>query len=119
MNHDFLPRVLPVGWRLAQRKVDGALYLCENRRLSVILSASMELDGKKWLHVSCAHPEKLPSWETLKTVKDIFVGRNRQAIQILPSEKRYININEYCLHLFCCLDDADPVPDFTRGGETL
>jgi len=116
---DFLPRVLPAGWRQSGRKLDGASYMCDNRRLSVIVSASVELDEKKWLHVSCAHPHKLPSWETIKMVKDIFIGRKRQAIQVLPAEEKYININPNCLHLFSCLDDADPVPDFTRGGESL
>lgn len=116
---DFLPRVLPIGWRIAVKNDDGAAYMHEGLRLSVIVSAATEQDGKRWLHVSCAHPDRLPSWETLKDVKAIFVGRDRQAIQVLPSEKKYINIHRYCLHLFCCLDDADPVPDFTQGGETL
>lgn len=116
---DFLPVVLPVGWRMHHRRMDGALYVHEGRRLSVIVSAAEELDKKKWLHVSVASPNSLPSWETLKMVKEIFVGRKRQAIQVLPSDEKYVNIHKNCLHLFCCLDDADPVPDFTRGGETL
>lgn len=116
---DFLPRVLPFGWRTLDRRLDGGAYLHEGRQLSVILSAAIEQDGKNWLHVSCAHPNRLPTWETLKEVKDLFIGRGRQAIQVLPSEKHYINIHPYCLHLFVCLDDADPVPDFTRQGETL
>lgn len=116
---DFLPRVLPVGWRLHQHRMDGAMYVHDGRRLSVIVSAAVELDEKKWLHVSVASPDKLPSWETLKLVKDIFVGRKRQAIQVLPSEEKYVNIHQNCLHLFCCLDEADPVPDFTHGGATI
>ena len=116
---DFLPRVIPFGWRIAAKKDDGAAYVHDGLMLSVILSAAVEQDGKKWLHVSCAHPHKLPSWETLKEIKDLFIGRDRQAIQVLPSEKNYVNIHKFCLHLFCCLNDADPVPDFTHGGKTL
>jgi hypothetical protein len=117
--NDFLPHVLPVGWRIDHLRLDGALYVHEGRRLSVIVSTATELDAKKWLHVSVASPDKLPSWETLKQVKDIFVGRKLQAIQVLPSEEKYVNQHPNCLHLFCCLDDADPVPDFTRGGTSI
>jgi len=119
MAYDFLPRILPTGWRVAEKRRDGAAYINDNRRLSVIVSATLQLDGKKWLHVSCAHPHRLPTWETLKDVKMIFIGRKRQALQVLPSEEKWISIHPYCLHLFCCLDKADPVPDFTQGGITL
>ena len=119
MKANFLPMVIPDGWRVSSQGDDGAAYVHNGRRLSVIVSAATEMDGKKWLHVSCAHPDRLPSWETLKEIKDIWIGRNRQAIQVLPSEMKWISIHPFCLHLFCCLDEPEPLPDFTRGGDTL
>jgi hypothetical protein len=116
---EHLPRVLPIGWRIASVNRDGFHCVNENKELSVISSVATELDGKIWQHLSCAHPDRLPSWETLKEVKTIFMGRDYQAIQVIPSEKKYINIHPYCLHLFRCLDEPDPVPDFTRGGNSL
>jgi hypothetical protein len=95
------------------------MYRNDGRRLSVIVSAAVELDGKKWLHLSVSSPHIIPSWETLKEVKNIWIGHHRQAIQVLPSQKKWINIDPNCLHLFCCLDEPDPVPDFTRGGDSL
>jgi hypothetical protein len=71
-------------------------------------------DGKWWLHVSVSHPHKLPTWAELKEVKELFIGRDKKAIQILPNEKEYVNMHPYCLHLFH--SDEDGLPDFTHGG---
>lgn len=84
---EFLPIVLPSGYRKTSSSDDGASY--EYRGLrgyhTVIVSAATE----------------------------------RQSIQVLPSEAKYINQHPFCLHLFTCLSDSDPIPDFTRGGSTL
>jgi hypothetical protein len=115
---DFLPMVLPAGWSILEQRLDGAAYMRTGDGLSVIVSAAQEQDGRQWLHVSCAKRKHLPSWEDLKDVKAIFVGRERVALQVLPQESRYININPYVLHLWACLD-GDAVPDFARGGKTI
>lgn len=117
----FLPHVLPVGYTTDEVSEDGAKYVYRGMHgyHTVIVSAAVELDGREWLHVSVATPSKLPSWDLLKFVKEIFIGRNRQAIQVIPGEAKYVNIHPNCLHLFACLSESDPVPDFTRGGTTL
>ncbi len=116
----YIPRVLPAGWRKLESGYDGAVFEYSGIRgyMTVILSTARERDGRKWLHVSVAHPEKIPSWDTLKTVKTIFIGRNRVALQVLPSETEYVNHHPFCLHLFTCLD-GNVTPDFTRGRGTL
>lgn len=118
---DFLPKVLPSGYSEETITEDGARYIYQGMRgyHTVILSGATELDGRVWLHLSVATPTKLPSWELLKFVKDCFLGPKRQAIQVLPSEERYINQHPYCLHLFTCISDDDPIPDFTHGGSSL
>ena len=85
--------------------------------LTVIYSISKELDGKEWLHVSLARPNKYPPYEEIKYVKNIFIGENK-AIMVFPEAKEHINIHNYCMHLFTCLD-GNPLPDFTRGMGTL
>ncbi len=118
---DLVPCVLPAGYRVIDKAEDGCKLEYRGMRdyHTVILSAAVELDQRRWLHVSVARPNALPSWELLKEVKQIFIGRNKQAVQVLPTEERYVNQHAYCLHLFHCLEDNDPVPDFTRGGPTL
>ena len=83
---------------------------------TVILSVSGgHGDSKRWLHVSLAHPGRLPAYEELTEVKRVFVGLRRQALMILPREERHVNLHPYCLHLWCCLD-GDGLPDFGAGG---
>jgi len=84
----------------------------------VVMVGETELEGELWLHVSCSHKNKLPKWKELREVKDIFVGRDRKAIQIFPKQSEYVSIMPYCLHLWCNLS-KDILPDFTCGTEMI
>ncbi len=115
------PRVLPPGWVATQEGIDGTLYDAidgPDTGLRVIASACLEEDGKWWLHVSASRQARIPDWEDLRRVKDIFIGRNVAAIQVLPKQTSYVNINPFVLHLWHCLDE-DPLPDFTHGVGSL
>jgi hypothetical protein len=114
---DVIPRVLPPNWRMVDRSLDGGAFRCSDG-LGVILSLAVELDEKLWLHVSMSRARQLPSWEDIRRVKLLFIGRERTAYQVLPPESRYVNIHPFCLHLWTCLD-GDVTPDFTRGGSSL
>lgn len=110
---EFFPKVLPSSWLPINRLPNYERWLRRDR-MCVIISATVELDGKRWLHVSCSYPNALPTWKDLKEIKRLFIGRDRTAIQLLPKESQYVNRHPYVLHMFVCLDD-DPVPDFTHG----
>lgn len=114
---EFIPRVLPVGWKVFMREPGGVILQNPALRLGVVLSASEESDGKRWIHMSVSHQSRLPTWQELREMKDLFIGKDRLAVQILPREKDYYNMHPHVLHLWCCLD-GDPVPDFkaSRGG---
>lgn len=118
-ERDLLPRVLPASWsRMAAGETeDGGAFAHENG-LCVIVSAAVELDGKRWLHVSCSRRSRLPSWDDVVAVKNLFVGTDKLAVQVLPPMSRYINIHPNVLHLWHCLD-GDPIPDFARGGDSI
>ena len=109
-------------WSIDEEGGDGCAYLKRNVGgevcMKVIASGSRELDGKRWLHVSVSRPAKLPSWEDLKEVKDLFVGRDKVAYQVVAMASKHVNIHATCLHLWHCLD-GDPLPDFTRGGRSI
>lgn len=115
---DFLPRVLPAYWRIADRRIDGCAYRNEMTGLAVIISAAKELDGRRWLHLSVSRSNRLPTWDDLKLVKDVFMGRERKVIQVLLPASEYVNIHPFVLHLWACMD-GDPLPDFTRGSASL
>lgn len=103
------------GFTMVSKAADGMSF--RKGSLTVIYSISKELDGKEWLHVSLARPNKYPPYEEIKYVKNIFIGDSK-AVMIFPEAKEHVNIHNYCMHLFMCLD-GDPLPDFSRGMGTL
>ena len=107
----------PAGWRLLFRSEDGARWERIFTGHTLILSGSVESDGRRWLHMSLAHPSRLPSWDELRSAKEWSLG-DIKAVQVLPPRREYVNIHPHCLHLFACID-ADPLPDFTRGSGSL
>lgn len=112
---EYFPRVLPAGWETYQRHaIDGLILWHKPSLLSVILSGSREEDGKRWLHLSVAHRQRIPAWSELKLVKDLFLGPHLWAIQVLPTADKYVNINPRVLHLWHCVDGI-ALPDFTGG----
>jgi hypothetical protein len=110
---EFLPKVLPPAWRQVHRGMDGAKYMREDG-LAVIMSGSVAEDGKRWLHVSLSRRDRLPNWGDIKHVRDVFLGPEKTAYQIIAPKSEWVNIHRYCLHLWHCVD-GDPLPDFTRG----
>lgn len=104
----------PKGWT----KVGG----CENvwrsihDKLTVIVTGRREGDGRRWMHVSVSHRDRLPTWPELKTVKDMLIGPDTVAIQVFPRAAEFVNVHPFCLHLWHCLD-GDVIPDFRVDGQ--
>lgn len=113
MDHH-TPRVLPAGWELREDYENARVYRHFDGLL--VLSEVAGYSRKLWLHVSCSRPQALPSWEDLRTVKDLFCGRDALALQVLPPAAEYVNCHPYVLHLWVALDGPRPVPDFRREG---
>lgn len=110
-----LPRIMPAGWTLMEHQGDGMHVVRERDGLSVILSHRNEYDGRLWLHVSFARPDRMPDHDDMKLVRALWTPRELTALQVLPPLDKYVNVHPYCLHLWLCLD-GDVTPDFTREG---
>lgn len=108
------PAIIPKGWR-ETRCGPGWTYRHGALALVVISEAKEEADGKVWLHVSVSRKDRIPSWEDLVSIKNIFIGKDEKAVQVLPPTKEHVDINPNVLHLYRCLD-GDPLPDFRVGG---
>lgn len=115
---DLLPRVIPASWRIVERRLDGLYYAQDFTGLTIIVSGDTEQDGKRWLHLSVAHPSRMPTWTEVKDMRDWFLGRERKAIHVIPPESQHVNKHPYCLHVWFCAD-GDLLPDFTRGTGSL
>jgi hypothetical protein len=109
------PSVLPNAWRRVPSElvVEGvpAHRWVRSDGLAVIGSVEPHSRGGRWIHVSLSRARHLPSWQDVRDVKDLFVGRDRIAVQVLPPEDLYVNAHKYCFHLWSCLDDPQLVPD--------
>ena len=108
------PTELPKNWKVMRINEDAGFY--QNRTgLKVAISCCVEQDGRNWIHLSVSRRKTLPSWAELKQVKDLFLGINALAIQVLPPKAEFVNDYEHCLHLYQCLDER-PIPDFRKLG---
>jgi hypothetical protein len=114
-------RLLPYGWRRKNPLREKTEVWDYRSSLRVIWSEGKQLDGRWWAHVSVSRrDEKLPTWEQLTTVKDLFIGTEAEAYQVLPPEARYVNQHPGVLHLWACRDEPGGVlPDFTMGSGSI
>ncbi len=107
--------------KVLQELSDG--YAAELYPLRFIVSYAVEQDGKHWLHASVSRVDgMLPTYDNLKTLKELCIGEHKTALQVFPPKTKYIDIagkrGIEVLHLWHCLD-GDVTPDFTRGGNSI
>ncbi len=103
----------PRNWKRFQNPYAYAAYDCVNG-LRVLMDVGMEYDGKRWLHVSLSRKGRLPSYDDMCAVKNLFIGPDKMAIQVFVPSAQHVNIHPTCLHLWHCID-GDVLPDFTQG----
>lgn len=117
-----LPEVLPSWWRPVEARPDGMRYDAPSRSLHAICSVQRVIlethCPRIWVHLSLSHPKRLPTWTELVDAKELFIGLERAAYQVVPPRSQYVNLHPYCLHLWSCLDE-DPMPDFSMGSGSL
>ena len=105
-------------WAVVRTDICGTMFR-RNDGLQVIASQATELDGRVWFHVSMSRRHRMPTYRDMKAVKELFLGKDTMAYQVLPPESKHINLHEYCLHLWALEDGSAVLPDFTRGGAMI
>jgi len=125
-EESYVPGVLPAGW--VRLEAPGPAFICQGlgglRDVMVLFSVGVENDGRKWIHVSLSRPNRLPSWEDIQAVKDLFIGTERYAYQVLPPKLEHYSLPQgrprsgYVLHLWAPVSGEPPLPNFlkARGG---
>ena len=68
--------------------------------------------GGGWDHVSVSpcKPSKVPTWNQMCIVKDIFFNEDEAVIQIHPPKDQYVNNRVNCLHLWRANDKEMLLP---------
>ena len=105
---------IPPGWVVVQEGMDGRMWKHRATGMSVLASLNVEEDNKQWLHLSVAHPSRMPTYKNLAYLKRHWAGDDRKCIMVFPEASMHVNFHPYCLHLFSCME-GDPLPDFTWG----
>jgi hypothetical protein len=108
----------PPGWVVDDVRGDGARWVNVKRRLVVIASVAVELDGCRWLHLSISHAKRMARYEELCYLKRHWAGTAAKAVEVHASAEEHVNLNPRVRHLWVCLD-GDPLPDFTHGGRSI
>ena len=102
------------GWKLIENRVDGVMYQNRSDKLAAIVSVAKEADGKEWVHLSVSKPSRVPTYDELCKMKELFLGDDLEAYQKFVARKDHINIMPNCLHLWACLEGPQ-LPDFSNG----
>jgi len=100
---------------------DGYRFQHKLYPLTVITSAAIEADGKRWLHVSLAHQKRIPDYSEIQRVRKHFIGEDKYAVIVFPPKDFYVNLNPNCIHLWHCID-GHPLPEFSgqlKSGERV
>jgi hypothetical protein len=63
-----------------------------------------------WEHVSISTKRRIPNWEEMCFVKDLFWYDNEAVMQLHPPKADYVNYEPNCLHLWRPLNRDIPLP---------
>lgn len=79
--------------------------LKHQQKLRIIAS-----NGGGWEHVSVSRSDRIPTWDEMCQVKDLFWGPEDCVIQYRPPASEYVNNHERCLHLWRPIGKDVPMP---------
>lgn len=67
-------------------------------------------DGEGWEHVSVSMSQRIPPWEVMCRVKQMFWDPEDCVVQYHPPEEDYVNMHKHCLHLWRPMNLEIPRP---------
>ena len=105
----------PDGWEVIQRWGDGHACRQKHGGLRVIIDCEVKADGLRWLHVSASRSGYTPTHNDMSFVKRDFIGGDLYAYSVWPPSDKHVNLHNYCLHLWACLDKENGkyLPEFS------
>lgn len=73
-------------------------------------------DGAGWEHVSVSTRDRVPTWQQMCWVKDLFWDAEDAVIQFHPPKSEYVNCHPYTLHLWRPVGIGFPRPPYILVG---
>lgn len=79
----------PFGWFMIPSNVKPGQYI------------AVQADGQtEWQHVSASLRNRVPSWEEMCFLKNLFWEQEECVVQFHPPKSDYVNVAKNCLHLW-------------------
>lgn len=82
-----------------------SIRLDGGQRVFVIAS-----DGLGWEHVSVSRNDRVPLWNEMCQVKELFWDDEDCVVQYHPGKADYVNNHSHCLHLWRPTEASMPIP---------
>jgi hypothetical protein len=75
-----------------------------------ILSSGTGEVAEGWEHVSVSTRDRIPNWEEMSFVKELFWRDEEWVVQYHPARSHYVNFHPHCLHLWRPIEAELPTP---------
>lgn len=82
----------PVGTNYGSFRVPNR---CGAGHLNVLIS-----EGLGWDHVSVSTPTRVPNWQEMNNVAELFFKDDECLMQLRVPKSEHVNVHNYCLHWF-------------------
>lgn len=66
----------------------------------VVLASLDDTRHGRLLHVSLSYRDHYPFWQDIKAVRAAFYPANIDVMLVLPQERDYVNIHEFCMQMW-------------------
>lgn len=95
-------RVVKGEWASKPGELCGAFVIArpEGVLLRIIANNAYSLAARGWEHVSVSTLTRVPTWEEMCFVKDLFWDEEECVVQFHPPKSDYVNYHPYCLHMW-------------------
>ena len=91
----------PFGWFEMRIKAEGPV---------IRMQVSPSFDQFEFEHVSVSLGHRCPTWEEMCKVKDLFFDDEDVVVQFHPKKSEYVNLSQFCLHLWRWTRGEFPMP---------
>ena len=103
----------PEYWNELKSPAPEYMRVWRNRGLQTLISKSITKDTRWWWHVSVSRPDRMPTWQELAKVRKDFFGEEIEFYQVLPKRSEYVNVHQFCLHMWAPMDGKRCVANLT------
>lgn len=89
---------------------NGAFLIPLKHGQTVQVIASAGVPEYPWEHVSVSRKDRCPTWDEMCQIKAIFWDEEDAVVQYHPPKSEYVNIHQFCLHLWRPTEQQLPMP---------